>query len=88
MGPNTWSKKFLNNVVMMHTYYELMGVSYGVQGGGSNKLEQSYWSRGVNWTEGFQTRVQVQEVAKRGVSYMASFWGKTLMVQTKKRSSE
>ena len=27
----------------------------------SNQMEQSYWLRGVNWTEGLETRVQEEE---------------------------
>lgn len=40
-------------------------------------MKQCYWPGGVKWIEGPQMRVQSQEEAERGVSYMASFWRET-----------
>ena len=61
---------------------------WGSKGEGPTK-----WSVPISYEvqigpKGLQTRVQDQEEAKQGVSYMASIWRETLMMWTKKQNSK
>ena len=57
-----------------------------VQGGRSNNMEQSYWSRGLNWTEGMWMRVCLRPIRGKVRTFLHGVLLEgTLVVHTSER---
>jgi len=58
------------------------------EGPRSNKMEHSYWSRAINWTQGLSMKIQDQLKPNWGGIYMAPFWKEIQLAWTKKWNSK